>query len=106
VQNSYGGCPNDVCWTVIDVEPTEGCTWETSMQALNTSGSGRVFLYALNNTRQNWNNNGIVNNPDDVGSAAVFAITVTTASSVPEPATLLSFGAALAALGFIRRKRS
>lgn len=110
VNNNYGGCPNDVGWIVVDVNGGEGCSWENSQQALNTSGNGRAFLYALGNTRQNWNNNGIINSPVEVGNADVFAITVTSAlvTSTPEPSTLLTLAGALGALGCgmrFRRRR-
>jgi hypothetical protein len=106
VQNNYGGCPSDMGWFVLDTNGGEGCGWESYQQGLNTSGSDRAFLYALDNTLQNWNNNGN-GAPDDVGSADVFAITVTSSlvSSTPEPSTLLMLGSGLGALGFIRIRR-
>jgi hypothetical protein len=109
VNQNYGGCPSDTGWIVVDVGGGEGCGWETSQQALNSSGSGRVFLYAMGNTRQNWNNNGILA-PTGVGSADVFAITVTSAliSSSPEPSTLLTLAGGLGVLGcmYLRRRRA
>ena len=106
VQNNYGGCQNDAGWFVVDVNGGEACSWETTQQALNTSGSERVFLYALGNTQQIWSYNGIIGAADDVGSADVFAITVTSGLvSSPEPSTLLTLGSALSVLGFIRLRR-
>lgn len=106
VQNNYGGCGNDTGWLVLDQNGGEGCSWESTQQ--NGSGSQRAFLYALNDTRQNWNNNGILNDPNEVGNAPVFAITVTSAlvpASTPEPSTILTLGGALGALGFLRLRR-
>jgi hypothetical protein len=110
VQNNYNGCQNDAGWMVVDIGGGEGCGWENSQQTLNSSGNGRVFLYALDDILTNWNNNGI-GTPDDVGSADVFAVTVTSdlvSSTAPEPSTLLTLAGALGALGcvYLRRRRA
>ncbi len=107
VQNNYGGCNADVGWMVVVVNNGQGCSWETT----ETAGpSERAFLYALNNVRQNWNNNGLVNtqNANVVGKANVFAITVSSdlISDTPEPGTIALFGSALAGLGLLRRRRA
>jgi len=98
VNQNYGGCGSDTGWFDVDFG-SKPCSWETTR---DNATSGRGFLYTLNNNQQNWNTS-------NVGSADVFAITVTfpgNSSVTPEPSTLVTLGTGLAGLaGFIRRRR-
>jgi len=92
VNQNYGGCGSDTGWFVVeDATSSRPCSWETDRTV-----NSRDFLYATGNTQQNWNS-------VDVGTAEVFAITVTTAT--PEPATFGFIGAALVCLSSVSRKR-
>lgn len=97
INQNYGGCGSDSGWFVVeDGTSSRPCTWETSRE----NGVGRDFLYTTGGTIQNWNT-------ANVGSADVFAISVTTkGSAAPEPGTLALLTAGLSGLALgIRRKR-
>lgn len=97
VENTYfGGCSKDAGWfVVVDKDHSGICNWQRS----NENADGRAFLYATGNTMQNWNS-------ANVGTADVFAVTVTydPSTSVPEPAGAAVLGSALLGLALVRRR--
>lgn len=102
VENNYGGCRADAGWfVVLDTDNLGFCHWERG----NKSADGRAFLFADDNTSQNWNS-------DDIGKADVFAVTVTynppvniQPIGVPEPASGAMIAGAVLGLAFLRRRR-
>jgi hypothetical protein len=69
--------------------------------AYGSTTFGQLTVYEAGVEIGDWNNNGVTIPAD----ASIQSITISLAA-VPEPASLTLFGAALAGLGFVRRKRA